>query len=127
MQVSESERLLLVQKKEEICKISQEILAITGKEQTNRHDVIEVKQKMIQILSNLHIIASYSSPNRDLDAIMRVYLQITAFQIQTGDQLLLPGLIEFFVTVSNSVEFSYSWFPTIFKAQVKGYGIEMHK
>ena len=127
MQISESERLILIQKKEEICKISQEILEITGKEHTSREDVIAVKKKMVQILSSLHIIASYSSPNRNLDAIMRVSLQINSMSVVTNETILLPNYTEFFCTIVNSVEFSYGWFPTIFKAQVKELGLEIQK
>jgi hypothetical protein len=127
MQISESERILLIQKKEDIHKLSQEILDITGKKQTTTQDVIDVKKKMVQILSLLHIISSYSSPNRDLNALMKLVIRIFTFQAQSKDQIVLPQMIELFCTIANSVEFSYGWFPTIFKAQIKEMGLEIQK
>lgn len=65
VELTEKERLMLVQKKEEIRKLTTEILDIIQypKKQS------EVKKKMTSILSLLSTIASYSdSKNYNLDA-----------------------------------------------------------
>jgi hypothetical protein len=124
MQTTESERLLLIQKKEEVCQLSLEILDIIHQEKTNGQDVIDVKKKMVKILSLLHILASYGSPSRDLDELMKLVVRFFAFQSKARDDVVLGVPIgELFCLTVNSIEFSYSWFPTIIKSPIPPFDI----
>jgi hypothetical protein len=124
MQTTESERLLIIEKKEEVCRLSLEILDIIHQEKTGGDDVIEVKKRMIQILSLLHILASYGSPNRDLDAVMRLVLRFFSLQSKARDDIVLGVPVgELFCITVNAIEFSSGWIPPIIKAQVPPYDI----
>jgi hypothetical protein len=124
MQTTESERLLLIQKKEEICQLSLEILDIIHQEKTDGQDVIDVKKKMVKILSLLHILASYGSPSRDLDELMKLVVRFYQFQSKARDDIVLGVPIgELFCLTVNSIEFSYGWFPTLIKAQIPPFDI----
>lgn len=124
MQTTESERLLLIQKKEEVCQLSLEILDIIHQEKTTGGDVIEVKKRMVQILSLLHILASYGSPSRDLDELMKLVVRFYLFQSKARDDIVLGIPIgELFCIAVNSIEFSYGLFPTIIKSQIPPFDI----
>jgi hypothetical protein len=124
MQTTEAERLLLIQKKEEVCQLSLEILDILHQEKTNGQDVIDVKKKMVKILSLLHILASYGSPSRDLDELMKLVVRFFAFQSKARDDIVLGVPIgELFCLTVNSIEFSYGWFPTIIKSPIPPFDI----
>jgi hypothetical protein len=124
MQTTESERLVLIQKKEEICQLSLEILDIIHQEKTTGQDVIDVKKKMIKILSILHILASYGWPSRDLDELMKLVVRFYSFQSKARDDIVLGIPIgELFCLTVNSIEFSYGWFPAIIKSPIPPYDI----
>ena len=124
MQTTESERLVLIQKKEEICQLSLEILDIIHQEKTSGQDVIDVKKKMIKILSILHILASYGWPSRDLDELMKLVVRFYTLQSKARDDIVLGIPIgELFCLTVNSIEFSYGWFPTIIKSPIPPYDI----
>lgn len=128
MQTTEPERLLIIEKKEEVCRISLEILDIIHQEKTNVDDVMEVKKRMIQILSLLHVLASYGSPNRDLDAVMRLVLRFFALQNRDRDGYLQGvSVVELFCITVNAIEFTTGWIPPIIKAQVPPYDILIKK
>jgi membrane-associated HD superfamily phosphohydrolase len=64
MEITEKERLMLVKKKEEICRTTFQILDMTHDQKTSA----EIKKDVTLILSLINTIASYSnSKNRDLD------------------------------------------------------------
>jgi hypothetical protein len=124
MQTTEAERLLLIQKKEEVCQLSLEILDILHQEKTNGQDVIDVKKKMVKILSLLHILASYGSPSRDLDELMKLVVRFFAFQSKARDDIVLGVPIgELFCLTVNSIEFSYGWFPVLIKSPIPPFDI----
>jgi len=124
MQTTESERLLLIQKKEEVCQLSLEILDIIHQEKTNGQDVIDVKKKMVKILSLLHILASYGSPSRDLDELMKLVVRFFSVQSKARDDIVLGVPVgELFCLTVNSIEFSYGWFPTIIKSPIPPFDI----
>jgi hypothetical protein len=124
MQTTESERLLLIQKKEEVCQISQEILDIIHQENTNGDDVIAVKKKMLQILSLLHMLAGYGSPSRDLNELMKLVIRFCQYQSKARDDIVLGVPIgELFCITVNSIEFSSGWIPTIVKSPIPPFDI----
>jgi len=126
MQITEAERTLLIQKKEEIRIVTQELLEISSKNVLSLQDIAEIKKKLAHILSLLHIISSYATPNRDLHNLMMLAVEID------GLLLMLPestrGRIDIFCLVANSVTFSFSRWPSIFKAEFPKIGnLEIHK
>ncbi|MDD1680695.1 MAG: hypothetical protein LUQ35_03710 [Methanoregula sp.] len=124
MQTTEPERLLVIEKKEEVCRLSLEILDILHQDKTDGEDVAEVKKRMIQVLSLLHIVASYGSPNRDLDAVMRLVLRFFSVQSKDKDGFIQGVAIgELFCITVNSIEFTTGWIPPILKAQVPPHDI----
>jgi hypothetical protein len=124
MQTTEPERLLVIEKKEEVCRLSLEILDILHQDKTDGEDVVEVKKKMIQVLSLLHVAASYGSPNRDLDAVMRLVLRFFSVQSRERDGFIQGVAIgELFCITVNSIEFTTGWIPPILKAQVPPHDI----
>jgi hypothetical protein len=67
MELTEKERLMLVEKKKEIRKLTEELLDLTTSPEKNE---LEIKKKITGILSLTSTIASYSkSKNYDLDSI----------------------------------------------------------
>jgi hypothetical protein len=128
MQTTEPERLLLIQKKEEVCQLTLEILDIIHQERTTGQDVTDVKKKMVKTLSLLHILASYGSPSRDLDDLMKLVVRFFAFQSKARDDIVLGIPIgELFCITVNSIEFSYGWFPTIIKSPIPPFDILVKK
>lgn len=128
MQTTESERLLLIEKKEEVCQLSLEILDIIHKERTNGGDVIEIRKKMIRILSLLHMLAGYGSPGRDLNEVMKIVVRFCQLQSRARDDIVqgIP-IAELFCITVNSIEFSYSWFPTLIKTRIPPFDILVRK
>jgi hypothetical protein len=124
MQTTEPERLLLIQKKEEVCTLSLEILDIIHQERTSGADVIEVKKKMVRILSLLHMLASYGSPSRDLDELTKLVVRFFSLQSKARDDIVLGiPLGELFCITVNSIEFSYGWIPTLIKSPLPPFDI----
>lgn len=65
MELTEKERLMLMEKKEEIRKLTTEILDMASKPE----NALEIKKRFTSIVSHLNTIASYSdSKNYNLDA-----------------------------------------------------------
>jgi hypothetical protein len=128
MQTTEPERLLVIEKKEDVCRLSLEILDILHRDKTDGDDVIEVEKKMVQVLSLLHVLASYGSPSRDLDAIMRLVLRFFSVQSRDKDGFIQGVSIgELFCITVNSIEFTTGWIPRIIRAQVPPHDILMKK
>lgn len=119
MQTTESERQLLMEKKEAVCRLSLEILDIIHQETTTSDDANEVRKRMVRILSLLHVCASYGSPGRDLDELMRLALRFFAMQGRTKDDMIagIP-VAELFCVTANAIDISYGWIPTIIKARI---------
>ena len=87
MELTEAERLMLVNKKIEISKITSELL--TNKELTKSEKI----SKMNEILSLLSTIESYAETDRDLLAIRKSVIMIGSILDFDGDAC---GLIHYF-------------------------------
>lgn len=127
MNITEGERLLLIQKKEEIRTITQEIIEIVNKESTTRQDITEVKKKFLHVLSLLHILASYGSPNRDLQSLMMNIIQIIGMELRVANSIVLKANIEITCIVVNSITFSFSPWPTLIKLSIPPLSAEVQK
>lgn len=128
MQTTESGRLLILEKKEEICRLSLEILDIIHQQRTDGDDIIEVKKRMIRILSLLNGLAGYGYPGRDLDAVMKLVLRFFSMQGREKDDVVqgIP-LCELFCITVNAIDFTSGWIPPIIRAPVPPHDILVRK
>ena len=106
MELTEKERLMLVEKKEEILKLTKEILDSMN----DPKQALEVKKKMTSILSLLSVIASYAeSKNYNLDALEKfttlIFLQMN---ILRDHWTALHPWIEVFCNTVNNVRFNFT-------------------
>jgi hypothetical protein len=105
MELTEKERLMLVQKKEEILKLTKEILDIMK----DPKQALEIKKKMTSILSLISTIACYTeSKNYNLNplehAATLIFLQMDKSE---EDWTLCSLFIEYFCNIVNSIQFNF--------------------
>lgn len=98
MELSENERLMLVKKKEEISKITSELV----KDKLSNSEKIA---KMNEILSLLSTLEGYAKPDRNLLAFPKFVIQITLC-LETGMDANL--LIDVFCSAVNSIKFDFT-------------------
>jgi hypothetical protein len=98
MELSENERLMLVKKKEEIFKISDQLL-------TGKLSASEKISKMNEILSLLSTIEGYAKPDRDLSVLPRIVLE-DILCLKSGMDAELK--IALFCTIVNSIKFDFT-------------------
>ncbi|MGA2768800.1 MAG: hypothetical protein ABSF24_10880 [Candidatus Bathyarchaeia archaeon] len=106
MELTEKERLMLVSKKEEILKLTKEILDVLK----DPAQAIEVKKRMTSILSLVSTIASYAeSKNYNLDALMGITSVISLQMDLLGKNWTSLGAwIEVFCNAVNSIQFNFT-------------------
>ncbi|MEM3886770.1 MAG: hypothetical protein QXO82_06895 [Candidatus Methanomethylicia archaeon] len=107
MEISEKERLMLFEKKEEIRKLTVEILDM----QSNPENELEIKKKFISILSYLSIIASYCNCknynlNKLTDVINILFTRMT-FERESNMWISSPMLIQLICNYINSIRFDF--------------------
>ncbi len=96
--LTETERLLLVGKKDEIRKLTEEILDLST---CPKDSETEIKKKITGILSLISVIASYSKPkNCDLNEI-RLMANLL-------DSVPMQFLLEIFCNTVNSIRFDFT-------------------
>ena len=105
MELTETERLLLVAKKEDIRKLTEEILDLAINIERNE---LEIKKKITSILSFISTIASYSkSKNYDLDGITSMANMIYRM-LGTKSHQIAKLLLEGFCNSANSIRFDFT-------------------
>jgi len=122
MEITERERLLLVEKKEEICSITTEIITLVEDEK----NALEIKKKITSILSLINTIASYSNArNWNLDKfteganVLFHYLEKPVpddlknerdrkLFIHTYWQEAIVGCVGMFCNYANSIRFDFT-------------------
>ncbi|MEM1661626.1 MAG: hypothetical protein QXT47_00745 [Desulfurococcaceae archaeon] len=105
MELSEKERLILVEKKEEIRRLTTEILDLAS----NPANATEIKKRFTSILAYLSTIASYSKPiNFDLDRLTGFINLLFYFMNVKEDMWILSQVfIEAICNVINSIRFDF--------------------
>jgi len=98
MELSENERIMLVKKKEEIFKITSDLV----KGELTKSEKIS---KINEIISLLSIIESYAEPDRDLSVFPRFAIHITSW-LEVGMDASI--LIDIFCTAANSIKFDFT-------------------
>jgi hypothetical protein len=108
VELTEKERLMLVEKKEEIRKLTTEILDLSSKVDS----VLEIKKNLTSILSHLNAIASYSdSKNYDLDIFTQgVNLLFVLMDEEKRGKIWVasPILIGIVCNYANSARFNFT-------------------
>lgn len=112
MELTEKERLMLGEKKEEIRKLTTEILDMASSVRTKPENALEIKKKFTSILSHLNYIASYSdSKNYDLDQFTRSINMLFVMMDReklTNRWSLSPLAIGTMCNLANSVRFNFT-------------------
>ena len=105
MELTETERLMLVGKKDEIRTLSEELLDLVTDSKTNE---IEIKKKITGKLSLISTIASYSkSKNYKLDKITDMANMIYRM-LSINSDLVAKPMVEVFCNVVNSIRFNFT-------------------
>ncbi|MFA7071694.1 MAG: hypothetical protein GX965_10975 [Methanoculleus bourgensis] len=103
MDLTQRERLLLIEKKDEIRKVTEEILECY--EDPNRWG--EIGKKQNHVLSLLSTLGSFSKADRDLTPLTKMAVYITGVGGLSGYQFVRIH-IETFCAVANSVQFEFT-------------------
>jgi len=103
MELTENERLMFVQKKEEILKLTQEILDIKDAPK----QALETK-KMTNILSLISTIASYADSNYDLIALWNATNLLFLQMNRRGSWMISSMSIEVWCNTVNSIRFNFA-------------------
>lgn len=105
MELSENERLMLVKKKEEILKLTTEILDIKN----DPEQALEIKKKITNILSLLSTISSYAQSKYDSSNLWYLTTQIFMEMDLLGNEwTVISPLIEVFCNTVNFIEFKFT-------------------
>lgn len=107
MGLTEKERLLLVNKKAEIRKLTEEIIDLTVDLEKNE---IELKKKVTGILSLISTIACYTN-SKSLDMTPFIQFATLIFHSIEEEPLLRKTItteLEFFCNVANSMKFDFT-------------------
>jgi hypothetical protein len=108
MELTEKERLMLTEKKEEIRRLTTEILDLASKPENE----LEIKKKFTSILSHLNTIASYSdSRNYNLEKFtegINLLFERMAFEKYLKLWISSPLEIEICCNFANSVRFNFT-------------------
>ena len=109
MELTEKERLMLVEKKEEIRKLTLEILDIAN----DPRQATEIKKKIASILSILSTIGSYAKPKEDLTFFTRmadlIFYEMSLLDPDTcSPEDWIYERIEEFCIYVNSVQFEFT-------------------
>jgi len=108
MEITETERLMLIKKKEQICGATLQILDMA----CNSNKEVEIKKNFTTILSLLNQIASYSdSKNYDLNEFTKgvnTLFSLMAQEIRLKIWTLSPRAIETTCNYANSVRFDFT-------------------
>jgi len=117
MELSEKERLMLVEKKEQIQKLTSEILD-TFEKITNLDQMVEIKKKINHIISILSIIGSYAKPKMNLEyyesaanlIFYKLYLLERICQLNPNSDWkdAIRTNIEEFCTHANAIQFEFT-------------------
>lgn len=107
MEISETERLMLVKKKEEICTITLRILELSH----NSENILEIKKGFTQIISLLSQIASYSGTKHNLNeltkALSLLFLQMDQETLHKH-WIASPITIDVVCNFVNCVRFNFT-------------------
>jgi len=109
MELTEKERLMLVRKKEEIQKLTAEILDIKN----DPKRAIEIKKKITNVLSILSTLGSYATPKENLNLYLlmaKIIFHHMSFADSSADswEEWTSEEIEEFCMYANTVQFDFT-------------------
>lgn len=103
MELTEKERLKLIEKKEELLKVTRELRDITPDDK----NAIEIKKKIDHIISIISTIASFTKTDLRLDSLTKLAEHI----ILTGESIGWENeaiMIDMFCVLVNSINFKFT-------------------
>jgi hypothetical protein len=105
MDITETERLMLVKKKEEICELTCKILEFGKCDSKNS---VEIRKNMTKILSLISQIASYAnSKNYNLDNLTKLEIMIS-MEFNSENYLISEVYLNLFCSLVNSIRFDFT-------------------
>jgi len=136
--MNDNERILLIQKREEIRVITQDILDLIEKDDITKQDCLEIKKKFVQILSLISILKTYMKTNLiieregDQDGLGAILSRIFSLlvEIQKGnknEKFMLMLQIETICCIINRAEYKYPWILSRIIAKVPPITISVEK
>jgi len=105
MQLSENDKTLILAKKENIRKITNEISVLLADSQKNRTEILNQMNQIVGNLSDLSAISNYLNSEPDLRSFRRDFWIIQTMFEQNGSEYLLRNAIERFCNRANSITF----------------------
>lgn len=109
MELTEKERLMLIEKKQELQKLTNEAIEIVNGKRTNDKEV-QLKKCLTNILSVISTIGSYTdSKNMNLDAsIDMVNAVLMSFYGQGIGWDIIKPMVELFCNYTNSIQLNFT-------------------
>jgi hypothetical protein len=127
MAVSDNEKFIIIKKREEIRIVSQEILDLVNKESLSEQDITDIKKKFVHIISLLNIISTSAKSTFDMQKLTKmIATTIEGLESPTSRKTSIIR-IEAFCFAVNAFSYSYSHWPTFFKADSPLGGFEIGK
>jgi hypothetical protein len=103
MELTENERLRLIEKKEELLRVTSELSEICH----DPKNAIEIERKINQVLSILSTIASFAKTDYNLEALRKYAELIILYGYSIGWENLVIE-IDKFCLLANSIEFKFT-------------------
>lgn len=106
MKLTENERLMLVKRKDEILKLTIEILDIKN----DPKQALEIKKKMTSVLSHISVIGSYSESKKfDMDPLKEFTTGIfISMNMSTDIWIHISTYLDVWCNTVNSIQFDFT-------------------
>jgi len=115
MSLSDNEKLIIIQKREELRIISQEFLDLLNKEEFSTNDKNEIKKKILHLLSLINIIANQTHSDVNMNILIEMVAQIVDSLDNPNTQKRGKIKAQVFCFSVNIIPFSYSRWPSSLK------------
>jgi hypothetical protein len=106
LELADKERLLLVERKDELRKLSEEIIELTNDIEANK---ITIKKNIQGVLSLVSTLASYTNSKLDIQAFVGMVTCINHFlDMDMCLEKSLKTMLGIFCSTANTITFSFS-------------------
>ena len=106
LELTETERLMLVGKKEELRKLTEEIIQLTEEIETNK---IAIKMKIQGILSLISTLSSYTNSKPNMQPFVQMSIYIShLLESKTPFQGTIRTFLNIFCSSANAMTFSFN-------------------
>ncbi len=105
MKISGKERLLLIEKKDEIRKLNEEITDLSTDLSNNE---LEIRKRVNGIISLISEISCYAQPKKFNMSMLVVFVQQMFYNLHLGMPEVTKTCLDLFCTVTNSITFNFT-------------------